>query len=91
MSYQKVIPVGSIGSMSITEQGGVATLAISLADSAGGGNVAGFLKAKATVEADVSALMLMDAALDLLAAKFPAGASAIQMLKALVDSEASKL
>lgn len=91
MSYSKVIPVGSAGSLTISEAGGVASLALALAESVGGGSVAGIATAKVSAEVDVSALMLMDAGLGLIEAKFPAFAAEVALVKAALDAELAKI
>ncbi len=91
MAYSKVIQVGSAGSVTISEEGGVASVKVSLAESAGGGDVAGFAKATLSAELDVSALQLVDAGLGVLESKYPAAAPLIATIKGIIDSEASKV
>lgn len=90
MSFSKVIPVGSVGQLEISEAGGVATLKATLAQSAGGGSMEGVAKASASIELDVSAKQLIDAGLELAAAKFPMAAAAIEGAKAMIDAELAK-
>lgn len=91
MSYSKVIPIGSEGALTLSEAGGVATLEISLAEKAGGGDVAGFLSAVASVGVKISAIQLMDAGLGLAAAKFPSLAAEIALVQAAIDAEVKTL
>lgn len=90
MAYQKVIPVGSAGSVTISEDGGTASVKVSLSEQAGGGNVVGFAKASLSAELDVSAAELVDAGLAIAAAKYPAAAALIDGVKAIIDSEMAK-
>jgi hypothetical protein len=89
--FQKVIPVGEAGQVSITEQGGVATVKVELAQKVGGGSVAGVVSAKVSAELDISAIQLIDAGLALLKAKFPAAASIVDGAQAIIDAEVGKL
>lgn len=91
MSYSKVIPIGNAGSLNISEAGGVAKLDIAIAESLGGGNIAGVAKASVAIGVEVSALLLMDAGMDLAASKFPQFAAEIALVKGALDAEAAKL
>lgn len=90
MSYSKVIPIGSMGSLTISEAGGDAKLSLSISDQAGGGPIAGVAKVSASVSADVSVQMLVDAGFELAKVKFPQFASEIDMAKGLIDAEMAK-
>lgn len=89
--FSKVIQVGNAGQVAISEQGGVASVKVSLSEQVGGGSVAGVVKATVSAELDVSAKQLIDAGLDLAAAKFPAAAAAIEGAKAIIDAEMANL
>lgn len=91
MGFSKVIPVGSAGSVSINEQDGVASVKVTLSQSAGGGEIAGFAKASLTAEIDISAQQLIDAGLELAKVKFPSAAALIDAAKAGIDAEMAKV
>lgn len=91
MGFSKVIPLGSVGQLSINEDGGVGSVVLSVGGSIGGGSIAGVLKGKASVEVDANAKDLIDAGLLLCEAKFPAAASIIGVLKAAIDAEMEKV
>ena len=86
MSYSKVIQLGSVGSITISESAGNASVALSLNESVGGGDVKGFAKASVSVAVDVSAQELIDAGLALAEAKFPTAAAEIAGVKAIIDA-----
>ena len=90
MSYSKVIPLGSAGSLSVSEEGGVAQLSLSVSE-ASAGSLAGVGKASASVQASVSAVALVDVLLGLASAKWPAAAPILESLEAIIAAEASKL
>ena len=89
--YSKSIPVGSLGQVSISEQGGVATVKVTLSEQAGGNEIKGFAKASLSAELDVDAMALVDAGLVMLEGKFPAVAPLIATIKGIIDSEATKV
>lgn len=89
--FSKVIPIGTAGSLVISEAGGIANLKLSVSEALGGGSVAGVAKAALSAEVDVSALMLIDAGLGLLESKFPSASPIIATIKALVDAEIAKV
>lgn len=89
--FQKVIPLGEAGSLTIAESGGVAKLSASIGASLGGGAVAGVLKGSATLELDVGAQQLVDLGLDLAAAKFPSVAPLIAAAKSAIDAQLAKI
>lgn len=91
MGFSKVIPLGSVGQISIQEEGLKGSISLSVAESVGGGSVAGALSVKASVEVDATVIQLVDAGLMALEAKYPSLAGAIVVLKGLIDAEASKL
>ena len=91
MSYSKVIPIGSVGQIEIKEEGGSASVKVSIAESVGGGDVAGVAKASLSAEIDISAIQLIDAGLSLVESKYPAIAGMVAMLKAAIDAEAAKV
>lgn len=90
MSLSKVIPIGSVGSLSLQESAGMVSVKVTVSQALGGGSVAGAVKASATAEVDVSAQVLIDAGLELAAAKFPAVASLLQAAKVAIDAELAK-
>jgi hypothetical protein len=91
MGFSKVIPVGSAGAITISEEGGVATLKVSLSQSVGGGALKDVAKGSASVEVDMSAKQVIDAGLELAAHKFPAAALVIESAKTIIDAEMAKL
>ena len=84
MAYSK-----QIGPVLISESAGVATVSVS--ETAGGGSVAGFVTASLSAQAQVSAIELVNVGLALAAEKFPAAASLITGVQAIVDAEVAKL
>jgi hypothetical protein len=89
--FSKVIQVGDAGQVSISEQGGVASVEVALSQQAGGGDVAGFAKASVSAKIEVSAHQLIDAGLELAKAKFPSAASIIDGAKVIIDAEIGKV
>jgi hypothetical protein len=90
MSYSKVYPIGTAGSLTIGEVGGVATLTLALSESSGGSFV-GAAKGTVSVQAEVSAIAIIDAGLALLEAKYPSAASILTALQAIIAAEAVNL
>lgn len=88
--YSKIIPIGQAGSLTVTEAEGVAKLVLALSE-ASGGALAGVVKGSVSAEAEVSAKMLVDAALDFLAAKYPSASIIIESLKGIIDAEVASL
>ena len=86
MAYSK-----QIGPVLISESAGVATVSVSVSETAGGGSVAGFVTASLSAQAQVSAIELVNAGLALAAEKFPAAASLITGVQAIVDAEVAKI
>jgi len=86
MSYSKVIPVGSAGSITISEAGGNAKLVVSLME-ASGGSFPGVAKGTLSAEVDISGAVLIDAALSLLAAKYPSASALISGLESIINAE----
>ncbi len=91
MSFQKVVPIGTMGALTLNEAGGKGSLVLSIGGSLGGGSIAGVASGKASIELDVSAIQLADAALVLLEAKFPAMAGGIAVLKSLMDAQVTNI
>jgi len=85
MSFSK-----QYGPVMISENGGEFKLTVAIAQSAGGGSVAGFVKGSANIEVDLESKLLIDAGLDIVSAKFPVIAGEVAALKALVDAEIAK-
>ena len=71
MSFSQVIPVGNIGSLSIVEAAGVMTVKLSVSQSAGGGQAAGFAKGSASVELDLESAQIVLMALEFIKSKLP--------------------
>jgi len=86
MSVDKVIKVGSAGQIEIVVAAGVATVKVSLAAAAGGGEFAGVLKGSASIEVDVSEKELVDALAALAEKAVPALAPEIAAADAMVDA-----
>ena len=91
MAFSKVVPIGSLGSLTVTEADAAASVVLAIAASAGGGSLAGVATAKASVEVDASLLQLVDAALVLAEAKWPVAAPEIAAVKAVIDSAAKNI
>ena len=87
MAYSKVIQIGSAGSLTLSEAGGVVSVSLSLSE-ATGGSLAGAGKVSASVQGDISALVAVDALLGLVISKYPASAALIQGLEAILAAEA---
>lgn len=83
---EKIIELGEIGSLTIGESAGQASLKFYFEKAVGGGAAAGVLKAKASVELDLGAQQAADLALALLAAHFPSASGLIEGLKLEVDA-----
>lgn len=86
----KVIPLGTVGNLVLAEEAGVVSLKLSLAESVGGGSVAGVVKAGLSAEVELSAAQLIDVGLELAKAKFPSVASLIDAAKLAIDAELAK-
>jgi hypothetical protein len=86
MSYSKVIQLGKAGSINISESAGVASVAISISE-ASGGSLANVAKGTLSAEVSVSAAVLIDALLGLVASKYPSSASLISGLEAIINAE----
>lgn len=67
MSFSKVIQIGDVGSLSLSEAAGIASVKISVAKSIDGDLV----KAVASAEVDVSAAALAQLSLDFIKSKLP--------------------
>lgn len=91
MGFSKVIQVGSAGQIVIAEQGGKASVSVSLSEQAGGGQAASFAKASVSASLEVDAVVLIDAGLELAKAKFPGAASLIDGAKAIIDTELAQV
>lgn len=91
MGFQKVIAIGSVGQLTISEVAGVATVKIGISDQAGGGSIAGAIKGQVSAEIDLSAIELIDAGMALIESKFPAAAPIVASVKAIIDAEAANL
>ena len=91
MSVSKTIPLGKIGSLTFAENSGVESIAVSLDGSLGGGEVAGFLTGKASIEADVQGIHLADIGLMILSSKYPQFAAEIALVKSSLDAEIAKI
>lgn len=87
---QKVIQAGP-AQITLSESAGVASVAISVDQSVGGGAAAGVLKAKAQIELDLGAQQAADLAIGLLEMKFPSLAGLLEGAKAAIDAELQKL
>lgn len=85
--FQKQYPLGDVGQVSIGESAGVVSISVSASHQAGGGSLAGVASASLSATVQLSAKQLIDAGLDLAAAKFPAAASLIAAAKAGIDAE----
>lgn len=87
MSYSKVIQIGSAGSLSLSEAGGVVSVNLSIAE-ASGGSLVGAGKASVSVQGELSVLAVVDVALNLVASKYPAASDIIKGLEAILAAEA---
>lgn len=91
MSYSKSLLNSNGVAVTVAEDAGVASLTLAVGAQAGGGEVAGFAGVSGSLTAQVSAIELANAGLDILGAKFPAAASLIAGIKAIVDAEAQNI
>lgn len=83
--------VGPMGStLSIEASGGEVKIIASESGSLGGGEIEGVVTVKGSAEIDVKDQMLIDAGLDMAAAKFPVVASLIAGAKLVIDAELAK-
>lgn len=89
MSYSKVIPIGSAGSLTISEAAGMGKIVLSLSEQSAG-SFPGAAKGSVSAELDVSVVAVVDAALGLASAKWPAASGLIAGLQAIVDAELAK-
>jgi hypothetical protein len=89
MAISKQIQAGP-ALVNISEAAGIVTLQASLAQSVGGGQAAGALKASASVEIDIEVKQLIDLGLELAQAKFPAAAALIAAAQSAIDAELAK-
>jgi hypothetical protein len=87
---EKVLASGPMGSVVLKEAAGVVSLVLASELALGGGSMEGAMKAKLSGELDLDAKILIDAGLELAAAKFPALAMEIMAAKALIDAEIAK-
>ena len=71
MGFSKVINLGDVGSLSVSEADDVATVKVSVGAALGGGQAAGVAKAQASAEVDVEVAELAQLGLDLLKEKLP--------------------
>ena len=86
----KQVQVGPLA-LSLSASGGSATVAISLAQAVGGGELAGVAQASVNASIVVQDQMLIDAGFALAIAKFPAIASVLQLAQAACDAELQKI
>lgn len=91
MAFSKVIPVGSAGALVLSEDAGVASISVSLKEALGQGALAGVASGSVSAQVSVSAKELIDAGLELIAAKFPSAAPLIEGLKSAIDAELAKV
>lgn len=89
--FSKVIVSGKLGSVEVSEDGGVASLKGTVSAELGGGDVKGYIKVHNSTQIDLEVLELINVGFDLAAAKFPSVAAGIQLAKAAVDAEVAKL
>jgi len=82
---EKIIPLGDVGSLTISEKGGTATCKLTVSASGGGGTLASAAKGSVTAEIDVGVLQLADAGLAALSSAHPALSPLIDVLKAEMD------
>jgi hypothetical protein len=86
----KTLYSGPHGSVSVSESAGVVSLSGSLSAHAGGGAAKDVLGVSASVTLSLGVEQLCDMGLDIAAAKFPAFAAEIGLVKAALDAELSK-
>lgn len=90
MAYNNTVLLGSIGSLVIAEQGGVVNLTLT-AKEASGGTLANVASVSASLQGTMNAVTLVNALLGLVSSAFPAAASIVAGLQAIVDAEAANL
>jgi hypothetical protein len=88
---EKEIKLGEVGALVVKEEGGIASVKLSLTASIGGGEVAGALKGSVSAEVDLDAKILIDVGMELAAAKFPAVAGILKGAKAMIDKELASI
>ena len=86
----KTLYSGPAGSVSVSESGGVVSLSGSLSSSAGGGEAKGVASVYASVTVSIGAEQVLDMGLDIAAAKYPALAAEIALIKAAANAELAK-
>ncbi len=86
----KTLYSGPAGSVSVSESGGVVSLSGSLSASAGGGAAKGVVGISGSLSISLGAGQVCDMGLDIAAAKFPALAAEIALVKAALDAELAK-
>lgn len=79
------------GPLTLSQDNGVATIAIDESVSVGGGSMKGVVSASGKASVEVHELVLVDAGLSILAGKFPNFAPEIALIKSAVDGELSKI
>lgn len=90
MVYEKVIPVGPSGSLTISESAGVASVVFSLSEMSGG-SLEGVAKAQVSAQAQIDAKHLIDIGLALIESKYPAAAPILAGLQAIFDAEVASI
>lgn len=90
MGYSKTLLSGDAGSLVVSEEAGTVKLALTGQLSLGGGEAAGVVSGKASVEVDLGAKQLIDLGFGLAESKFPAVASLLKAAQDVIDAELSK-
>lgn len=91
MAFSKEIKLGEFGALTLSESAGVASMAVSIGESVGGGQAAGVVKTSASVQVEIGAQQAADLAIALLEAKFPSMKGILDGAKAALDAELAKL
>lgn len=87
MSFQKQLFSVGGATGTISESAGNVTLAVTLAENAGGGALAGVATVSGSLSVSFGAKQLIDAGLELAATKFPSVAALIKEAQVLIDAE----
>jgi hypothetical protein len=90
MAYSKVIQIGSAGSLSLSEAGGVVSVSLSVGE-ATGGSIAGAGKVSASVQGSLSGVEVVDALLKLVASLYPALSVEIAAFEAVLNAALAKV
>lgn len=87
--YSKQIQAGP-ATINVSESAGIATVKLSMAVAAGGGDVAGFLKSSVSAEVDLSVQQLIDIGFGIAESKYPSIAQYLKLAQTEIDALITK-